>query len=151
MHFSECAVLFRRAPTRLRRGAIEAFARRLRERVTKGREFVCLITDDRELRRLNREFLGRDYSTDVLSFPAGGKTGTSLVLGELAISAQRAAEQAREFGHPLEEEIRILMLHGVLHLTGLDHERDSGRMAHAEAAWRRKLGLGRGLIERVSA
>ena len=154
---SEPLVLFRlrRAPAGLRRPALEEFARLLRARVAGGREFQCLVTDDRELQRLNRQFLGKDYPTDVLSFPAGrtvwqGKP-TPRLLGELAISAKRAAEQAREFGHPVEDEIRILMLHGVLHLVGMDHERDRGAMARAESAWRKKLGLPAGLIERAPA
>lgn len=100
------------------------------------------------MQQLNRRFLGKNYPTDVLSFPAGpGADG----LGELAISAQRAREQAGEFGHTLEDEIRILMLHGVLHLTGMDHERDRGAMSRVERAWRKKFGLPAGLIERVSA
>ncbi len=144
---SETLVLFRRVPSGLDRRAIEAFAWELRDRVTGGREFRCLITGDAALRRLNRQFLGKNYPTDVLSFPAGPGAGE---LGELAISAQRASEQAREFGHAVEEEIRILMLHGVLHLTGMDHERDRGAMARAEIAWRKKLRLSAGLIERVS-
>jgi len=154
---SEPLVLFRlrRAPAGLRRPALEEFARLLRARVAGGREFQCLVTDDRELQRLNRQFLGKDYPTDVLSFPARrtvrqGKP-TPRLLGELAISAKRAAEQAREFGHPVEDEIRILMLHGVLHLVGMDHERDRGAMARAESAWRKKLGLPAGLIERAPA
>jgi probable rRNA maturation factor len=154
---SEPLVLFRlrRARAGLRRPALEEFARLLRARVAGGREFQCLVTDDRELQRLNRQFLGKDYPTDVLSFPAGkaarpGKPVPRL-LGELAISAKRAAEQAREFGHPVEDEIRILMLHGVLHLVGMDHERDRGAMARAESAWRKKLGLPAGLIERAPA
>jgi len=66
-----------------------------------------------------------------------------------AISAARARVQAAAIGHSLENEIRILMLHGVLHLTGLDHETDSGEMARAEMRWRRKLGLPAGLIQRT--
>ncbi len=139
-------VLFRRAPAELRRLPLEPYARMLRERVASGRGFRCLITHDGELRRLNRQFLGRDYPTDVLSFPeyAGGE-----ILGELAISAQRAKAQAAEHGHPCEQEIQILMLHGVLHLLGMDHETDRGRMARVESAWRRKLRLPSGLIERA--
>jgi probable rRNA maturation factor len=62
---------------------------------------------------------------------------------------QRARTQARGFGHSTEDEIRILMLHGILHLTGLDHETDAGRMARAEKRWRRRLGLPASLIERA--
>ncbi len=110
------------------------------------RGFLCLVTDDRELRRLNLQFLGKDEPTDVLSFPEPGPEG---LLGEMAISAGRAREQARACGHSLDTEIRILMLHGLLHLLGMDHARDRGRMARAEARWRKKLGLPPGLIERA--
>lgn len=139
-------VLFRRAPSVVRRGSLHAFARTLRDEVAGGRPFECLITDDRELRRLNSQFLGKDYPTDVLSFPGAEPDGG---LGEIAISAQRAAEQAAAYGHAVDEEVRILMLHGVLHLMGMDHETDRGRMRRAETLWRRKLGLPAGLIERV--
>ncbi len=146
---SERLVSYRRAGRLVRRG-LEAFARQLRETAGQGRGFHCLLTDDRELRRLNREFRGRDYPTDVLSFPESDEPGRAF-LGELAISAERAREQAARYGHRAEDEIRILMLHGVLHLTGFDHERDRGRMARAEARWRTRLGLPAGLIERTKS
>jgi probable rRNA maturation factor len=143
-------VVFRRAPAELDRRNLETFASVLRAEVGGGAAFECLITGDRELRRLNRQFLGKDYATDVLSFPAGTDGGPSTpFLGEIAISAQRARVQAEEFGHSTEDEIRILMLHGVLHLLGMDHETDGGRMARAEANWRERLRLPVGLIERV--
>ena len=145
MSASDELVLFRRAPAGLERPALQEFARTLRGLIAKGREFHCLISDDRELRRLNRQFRGADYATDVLSFPLND----SGLLGELAISAERAAAQAREFGHSRLDEIRILMLHGVLHLVGMDHETDRGAMARAEARWRKRLGLPMGLIGRV--
>jgi len=147
MSASEELVLFRRAPGSLPRRELREFAGSLRDAVAHGREFHCLITDDRELRRLNRQFRRADYPTDVLSFPALDGAGW---LGEIAISADRAGEQAREFGHSRVDEIRILMLHGVLHLLGMDHERDRGEMARAEAKWRRKLELPTGLIARAS-
>jgi len=147
MSGSEDTVLFRRAPAGLPRRTLRAFASTLRDTVAGEREFVCLITDDRELRRLNLQFRGKDYATDVLSFPAGADSED---IGEIAISADRAAAQAREFGHSLSDEIRILMLHGVLHLLGMDHEKDRGEMARAEARWRRKLDLPSSLIARAS-
>lgn len=104
----------------------------------------CLITTDAELRRLNRTFRRKDYATDVLSFPSGNG-----VPGEIAISLDRAGEQAAEHGHSLEQEIRILMLHGVLHLSGMDHETDDGEMARVEARWRKRFGLPAGLTERA--
>jgi probable rRNA maturation factor len=151
-------VTFRGVSAGLQRRAVSDFARRMAVEVTKGRAFDCLITTDRELRRLNREFRGKDKATDVLSFPAGpslpGGRGTELGtrhLGDIAVSVGRARAQAREFGHSVEREIQILMLHGILHLMGMDHESDGGKMARAELRWRRKLGLPNGLIERVRA
>lgn len=140
------SVTFRRVPADVRPRVIELFARKLQREVAKGRAFDVLITGDAELQRLNREYRGKDYATDVLSFPQE-EAGT--VLGDLAISAARARAQAREFGHSTEDEIRILILHGVLHLTGMDHEADSGAMARAEKRWRSRLKLPNGLIERV--
>jgi len=145
------SITFRRVGDELRR-PVERFACRLETEVTKGRPFDCVITSDTELRRLNREFRGEDYATDVLSFPEpplphGRGSGTRL--GDLAISLPRARSQARVFGHGTAEEIQILMLHGVLHLLGMDHETDHGKMARAEKRWRARLGLPNGLIERV--
>ena len=129
---------------------IERFARTLQKEVAKDRPFDTLITGDAELRRLNRDFRGKDYATDVLSFPVRAATVSERsFLGDIAISLGRARAQAREFGHSIEQEVQILMLHGVLHLLGHDHETDSGAMARAEKRWRAKLGLPTGLIERV--
>ena len=146
----ESPLVFLRAPRALDRRRLRAFARILRREVAEGRTFCCLLTDDRELRRLNREFLGKDYATDVLSFPeGGGPAEAGAPCGEMAISVERAAEQAGERGHAIEQEVEILMLHGVLHLLGMDHETDRGRMARAERGWRKRLGLAEGLIERA--
>ena len=130
---------------RVTQAALRDFAATLQKRVNRGRTFDCLITGDAELRRLNRQFRNKDYPADVLTFPAG----SAAVPGELAISADRALEQAREHGHSLGDELRILMLHGVLHLAGLDHESDHCEMARAESRWRKSLDLPRGLIERA--
>jgi probable rRNA maturation factor len=138
-------VTFRRVPASLRRAPIQRFARELQSSLAKGKTFDVLITGDAELRRLNRDFRGKDYATDVLSFPSAYPSS----LGDLAISLGRARVQARQYGHSTEQEVQILMLHGVLHLTGLDHELDNGRMARAEKRWRARLGLPSGLIERV--
>jgi probable rRNA maturation factor len=120
--------------------------------VARGRTFACLVTTDGELQRLNRTFRRKDYATDVLSFPTDpGGAEAGHYLGDLAISWQRARDQAREYGHSIETEIQVLMLHGVLHLLGMDHETDGGRMSRAETRWRRAFGLPAGLIERVSA
>jgi len=127
------------------RRSIRDFARLLDDRVAGGRGFDCLLTGDDELARLNRDFLNHDYPTDVLSFPSGAKSGH---LGDVAISLERAAAQAREFGHSILDEVRILLLHGVLHLIGLDHERDGGRMARVERKWRAEFDLPETLIAR---
>jgi probable rRNA maturation factor len=115
-----------------------------------------LLADDVTLRRLNKTFRGKNRATDVLSFPAGATTvffgepdGPELA-GDLAISLETAARQAERYGHSLRDEVRVLLLHGVLHLAGFDHEVDSGEMAAREAELRRKLGLGTGLIARAS-
>jgi probable rRNA maturation factor len=145
------SVIFRRVAADAPQRAVERFARRLQDEVAQGRAFDCLITGDAELRRLNLKFRGKDEATDVLSFPCGTGLPACLSLGSIAISLQRARAQARAFGHSTEDEIRILMLHGVLHLTGLDHETDAGRMARAEKRWRARLGLPTSLSERVNA
>jgi len=141
-----CELVFLRARGLTRRRELKDFALTLSLQLADSRGFVCLLSDDRELLRLNREFLRKDYPADVLSFPV--EEGRSL--GEMAISVDRAREQAARFGHSLEEEVRILMLHGLLHLIGMDHERDRGKMRRSERAWRKRLGLPAGLIERAS-
>jgi probable rRNA maturation factor len=144
------SVSFRRVPATLRRTAIERFARRLQKEVAHHAPFDTLITGDAELRRLNRDFRSQDYPTDVLSFPAAHLSPSpAQPLGDLAISLARARVQARQFGHTIEQEIQILMLHGLLHLLGHDHETDRGEMARLEKRWRARLGLPTGLIERV--
>jgi len=145
MSEASTTVLFRDVCRRLPRGRLRELASRLGQAVVGGRAFTCLLTDDRELRRLNRQFLNRNYATDVLSFPA---PGPDTFLGEMAISVDRATEQACRYGHRVEEEIGILMLHGLLHLLGMNHETDRGQMARAETRWRKKLGLPTSLTER---
>jgi len=140
---SDPLITYRRKPATLDTNALESFAEALRDRVARGREFHCRIANDAELQSLNQRFLGKDYPTDVLSFPSD--TG-----GDIAISLQRARAQAREWNHPVEDEIRILMLHGVLHLLGMDHESDTGQMRRAETRWRAKLGLPNALIARTA-
>lgn len=138
--------LFRNAPRGLDRKRLRQFLETLTLSLAAGRAFHCLLANDAELQRLNATFLGNDYPTDVLSFPsvAGEES-----LGEIAISSQRARAQASEFGHSVETEIEILLLHGVLHLLGHDHESDRGRMKRLERKWRAKLGLPLGLIDRT--
>ena len=118
---------------------------------------TLVITSDRRIRALNRTWRGQDTATDVLSFPAGDAwpvgtgRGPARHLGDLVISRETAARQARTEGHSLATELRVLALHGLLHLLGYDHERDSGRMARIERRLRRQGGLPAGLIERGPA
>ncbi len=139
---SNATLLFQHPTRKVRRGDLRAFWLELAAALKAG-EPTCLITTDAELRRLNKQFRRKDYATDVLSFPGDE--------GEIAISFDRAAEQAAEMGHSVDDELRILMLHGLLHLSGMDHETDAGEMAKAEARWRKKFGLPVGLIERARA
>jgi probable rRNA maturation factor len=111
-------------------------------------EVAVLLARDATLRKLNRQFRGKDKVTDVLSFPPVD-LGASKYGGDLAISFETARRQAKEHGHPLDEELCVLMLHGLLHLAGMDHETDDGEMAEREAKLRRKLKLPAGLIARA--
>jgi probable rRNA maturation factor len=110
-----------------------------------------LLTGDEEIRRLNREFRHKNKATDVLSFPAAQVNGHKEVAGDLAISVETAAREAQRRGHPLEIELKVLLLHGVLHLAGWDHETDSGEMSEKEEELRAELGLGEGLIARAQS
>ncbi len=112
-----------------------------------------LLTTDAAIRDLNRRFRGKDKATDVLSFPANPLQSTKpaeRVAGDLAISVETARRQAAEQGHALAFELRVLILHGLLHLAGYDHETDAGQMQRRERQLRAKLGLPQGLIERAS-
>jgi probable rRNA maturation factor len=109
---------------------------------------TILLTGNRQMRQLNRTFRGKDHATDVLSFPS--PTFVEGFAGDIAISLDIAAANARSLGHTLAEEVKILVLHGILHLAGYDHESDNGSMAAKEARLRRQLGLPAGIIERVS-
>lgn len=146
MPLSESEIIFPASTLRMPRTELREYVARLSSDVAGGRSFCCLIADDVELRRLNRTFRGNDYPTDVLSFPSNMAAGS---LGDVAISLERARVQAREHGHSLGDELKILILHGVLHLLGMDHETDQGAMRRAETRWRRKLELPTGLIERT--
>jgi probable rRNA maturation factor len=106
-----------------------------------------LVTSSSELRSLNRRFRGKDQPTDVLSFPPAPGLVNGLA-GDIAISADIARQNARQLGHSAAQEIKILALHGVLHLAGYDHEHDQGSMASKEVDLRRSLNLPAGLIER---
>ncbi|MCX6593945.1 MAG: rRNA maturation RNase YbeY [Acidobacteria bacterium] len=134
---AENRVLFQHRCSAIRRGDMQAFAHQIARLIT---DFICVVTTDEHVQDLNRKFRNKNEATDVLSFPGSN---------EIAISYDRALVQAREFGHTVDQEVRILMIHGALHLAGYDHERDSGEMARAEGRWRKKFRLPEGLIARA--
>lgn len=133
------------------RRELEAFLGEARRASGLAGSVSALLTGDTEIRRLNREFRGKDKATDVLSFPAGDAPGRSRSAGDLAISVETASREAERLGHSLDTELRVLLLHGTLHLAGYDHEMDSGEMARKENTLRKKLGLAEGLIARAEA
>ncbi len=115
----------------------------------KGQTTV-LLTTDATLRELNRRFRRKDKATDVLSFAsANSAPEAEKIAGDVAISVETARRQAAEQGHSLGVELQVLMLHGMLHLAGYDHENDEGRMRRRERQLRAKLALPQGLIERA--
>jgi probable rRNA maturation factor len=129
-----------------------------------------LVTNSAAVRVLNRQFRGKNKATDVLSFPfvspaseshatsratsratcRATSRATPKLAGDVAISADIAFENSIQLGHAIAQEIKILTLHGILHLAGFDHERDNGAMARKEAKLRRELRLPVALIERVT-
>ena len=118
----------------------------------RGQAAVALVSD-RHMRALNQRYRGKRAPTDVLSFPAGrGAFGAEAHLGDIVIAVGVARRQAREAGHAYHTELRVLALHGLLHLLGYDHDDpgDGGRMRRAEARLRRKGGLREGLIDRAA-
>jgi probable rRNA maturation factor len=154
---------------RLRATWLVAWLRRIAPAAARGTVSIAIVSDAR-MRTLNRDYRGKDYATDVLSFspdssspPRRTRTtrrkigsASSAVspvhrfLGEVVIARGVARRQAREAGHSERDEVRLLALHGLLHLLGYDHERDDGRMQRVEARLRRKGGLLEGLIERAA-
>jgi probable rRNA maturation factor len=128
----------------------------------RGRVNVAIVSDQR-VRALNRRYRGKNAATDVLSFGGVSPSGPQRIrwaaprvardrfLGDIVIARGVARRQARAAGHSGQTELRILALHGLLHLLGYDHEQDDGRMRRVEQRLRRKAGLGPGLIERVSS
>jgi probable rRNA maturation factor len=136
-------------PPALARSGLTRFLRRARQAVGLAGEVEVLLTSDAQIKRLNRDFRGKNKPTDVLSFPVSQEIEGQHA-GDLAISLDTAARQAESFGHSLGQEIRVLMLHGLLHLKGMDHEVDSGEMAAREAELRRELKLPLTLIERAA-
>jgi probable rRNA maturation factor len=124
---------------------LEEFIGAARKAISVRGKVSVLIAGDARIRQLNSRFRGKNSATDVLSFPAAESNGFA---GDIAISLNIASRNAQALGHSVDDELRILILHGLLHLAGYDHENDRGKMKKKEAVLRRKLGLPTGLIER---
>ncbi len=124
--------------------SLEEFAERLNMQVneTQGYSFNIALITDAKMRGLNAAFRGKDSTTDVLSFPRGAE-GFDLDenIGDIAISVEQAKKQAEENNLSLEIELKQLILHGVLHLCGFDHETDNGEMNARELELRDKIGI----------
>lgn len=135
------------------RNRLVAFLERLGARLGRSAcSLSVMLTDDEGIARYNEQFRGRPEPTDVLSFPseAGSEGDSGHYLGDLIVSLDRAEAQAAEHGHETLEELEVLVLHGVLHLLGQDHEADEGQMRRLEAELARELFGGlRGLTERA--
>lgn len=125
--------------------ALSRFATQAQRAVGLRGEVNIRVASSRELQELNRRFRRKNQPTDVLSFPSE----TPKLAGDIAISGEIAAANAVELGHSTEAEVKVLILHGLLHLAGYDHETDDGEMQTRETTLRRKLGLPVGLIERT--
>jgi len=144
-------VIFQKRVADLTELALGRFLNRARRATGLKGTIDVLVTSSAEMKSLNRRFRGKDKATDVLSFPAMAEDPRKQFAGEIAISAEIASQNARALGHPPAQEVKILVLHGVLHLQGYDHETDNGQMARRENQLRAKLRLPSGLIERTAA
>jgi probable rRNA maturation factor len=132
----------------LSEGALDRFVTRAKRAAGVRGAVTVLVTSSQELRRLNQRFRGKDKPTDVLSFPAE-MMSKGRFAGDVAISADIASKNARRLGHSPAEEVKVLALHGLLHLAGYDHEGDNGTMARKEMRLREQLKLPAALIERI--
>jgi probable rRNA maturation factor len=131
--------------------SLERFTLRARRAVGLSGRVNILLTSSEAMRALNFRFREKNKTTDVLSFPSQihfNGTDKRGFAGEIAICADIARENAAGLGHSAALEVKVLALHGILHLAGLDHERDNGEMSRKEASLRRKLGLPSSLTER---
>ena len=137
-------VIMRRAIRGVSRPALERFIARAQRAAGLRGEVNLLVAGSAELRRLNRDFRHKDKPTDVLSFPGISRE----FAGDIAVSADIARANARSLGHSVDRELRVLALHGLLHLAGYDHETDNGRMRRKEERLRATLGLPTALIAR---
>ncbi|MDD3467207.1 MAG: rRNA maturation RNase YbeY [Campylobacterales bacterium] len=114
--------------------------------VAGSKMFELIVVDDNEMQQINLEHRGLDKTTDVLSFPI--KESKTHFIGSIIISIDTAERVAKEMGHTLDEELKILFIHGLLHLLGFDHETDNGQMRQEEAKIASKIGLKESLLSR---
>jgi probable rRNA maturation factor len=142
-------VIVKKAVRGVSERALARFAQQARKATGLRGKVNVVLTSSRELRALNRRFGGHDKGTDVLSFPPVAMVAREFA-GDIVISAEIAARNARLYQHAPAQELKILILHGMLHLAGFDHERDRGQMARKEERLRRQLGLADGLIRRTA-
>lgn len=140
-------VIFQKRIAGLSELALDRFLSRVRLATGLKGTVNVLVTSSAEMKSLNGRFRKLDKPTDVLSFEADEHAPKQLA-GEIAICGEIAAQNARRLGHSTADEVKILVLHGVLHLCGYDHETDGGEMARREELMRAKLRLPSGLIER---
>ena len=143
-------VIFQKRVASLTNLALDRFVTRARRAAGLKGTVNVLITTSAEMKSLNHRFRGKDKPTDVISFPAEPDAKNQFA-GEIAISAEIATKNARSLGHSPADEVKILVLHGILHLRGYDHECDNGQMARREKQLRAKLHLPLGLIERTDS
>jgi len=141
-------VIVNKSADGLSQRSLQRFLGRARTAVKLRGKVNVVLTSNREMRALNRRFRRKNQATDVLSFQARETVAPGLS-GDIAISTEIAAANAIRFGHSIMHEIQVLMLHGVLHLAGYDHESDTGQMARKEERLRRQMGLADGLIGRA--
>lgn len=143
-------MIFRKRVAGLSTEALNRFVLRARKAARIRGTVDVLVTGSSDMRALNLRFRGKNKPTDVLSFPseASPKGRRTPFAGEIAISAEIALDNARRLGHSGALEVKVLVLHGILHLAGFDHEGDNGEMASKEASLRRVLRLPRSLTER---
>ena len=145
-------VILQKKVAGLSRESLGRFALRARRAAGLRSVVNVLVTSSAAVRTLNRRFRGKNKATDVLSFPAAFPLSSSArpaQAGDIAISADIAAQNSVRLGHSVADEVKILTLHGVLHLAGFDHERDNGEMARKEMKLRNALKLPAALIERA--
>ena len=148
-------VIFQKPVAGLSKATLERFILRARKAAGLRATVNVLVTGSPAVRALNREFRGKDKATDVLSFPSAPQSNSRRIkakhAGDIAISADVALQNALRLGHSAAAEIKILALHGIVHLAGFDHERDNGAMARKEEKLRRQLRLPVALIGRAQA